>query len=86
MDRRMEGHRFWVCPSWEMGRAWLQLKGVVPHLCTMPNLLKVEQGVPSWTEVVLSAERENRVETRREDKSKMIFELIIYDKVCSLNT
>ena len=45
----------------------------------MPNLLKVEQGVPS-------TERENRVETRKEDKSKMIFELIIYDKVCSLNT
>ena len=32
MDQRMEGRRFWVCLSWEMGRAQLQLKGVAPCL------------------------------------------------------
>ena len=30
--------------------------------------------------MVPSAERRNRVETRKEDKSKIIFKLIIYDK------
>jgi hypothetical protein len=83
-DRKMEDHRFQVCLNSEMGRAWLQLKGVAPT-CASCTICRRKKGVPARTKRGLISERmgedegkELRVRREQEEgKSKLIFELII---------
>jgi hypothetical protein len=56
-DRRMEYHRFRVCPNSEMGRAWLQLEGVVPTCVPCPICRRGKDGVPARTKRGPSSER-----------------------------
>jgi hypothetical protein len=91
VDRSMEDHVFWVCLNSEMGRAWLQLKRVAPTCASCPICRRSKKGVPAGTERSLSSGRmgedkgkELRVRREREEgKSKLIFKLIIYYKVCT---
>jgi hypothetical protein len=47
---------------------------------------KVGSEVPARTEVVPSTGRREREQEQDMGLSKLIFELIIYDKICCLNT
>jgi hypothetical protein len=65
VDRKMEYHGFQVCPNSEMGRAWLQLKGVAPTCVPCPICRRSDKGVPARTERGPSSERMG--ETREEN-------------------
>jgi hypothetical protein len=52
MNQSMEEHGFWVCLNLEMGRAWLQLKGVAPTCVPYPICRRIEKRVPAQTEGV----------------------------------
>jgi hypothetical protein len=80
-DRRVRGH-----PNLEMGRAWLQLEGVAPTRVPCPISEGRIRGSGSDRSGSEHGEMREREKEQDMGLSKLIFELIIYDKICCLNT